>query len=114
MDGVIKEIGQGVFLATLAKRFYEREAVFAAAYKYRERFYIKIEPLEETDVNVWFEAKEGQDPVAVRKALGEFCNEVLDQQCRLDLEKRFGNLREVIYKKAFMPILGEEGKDGRR
>lgn len=114
MDGVINEVKPGTFLASLSKACYEREAVFAAAYKYRERFFMRIEPLDETHVGVWFETKDGQDPETVRRALGEFCNEAIDQQCRLDLDKRFGSLRDVIYQKAFAPVACKEGKnDGR-
>ena len=46
------------------------------------------------------------NPDEVKKLLGEFCNEALDIQIRLDLEKRFGNLREVIYEHAFSPLGG--------
>ena len=34
----------------------------------------------------------------------DFCNEVLDQQVRLDLEKRYGNIRELVIRHAFAPI----------
>ena len=36
--------------------------------------------------------------------LDDFCNEVLDQQVRLDIEKRYGSLRDAIVKHAFQPL----------
>ena len=33
-----------------------------------------------------------------------FSNEVIDQQLRLDLEKRYGQVRELIIKHAFSPL----------
>ncbi len=105
-DGVINEVKPGVFCVHLAKALYEREAVFAAAYKFREDFFIRIEPVEETHVGIWFEVKRGQAINEMRDGLGEFCNEVLDQQVRMDLDKRFGHLREAIYEQAFRPING--------
>jgi len=37
-----------------------------------------------------------------------FCNEVLDQQVRLDLEARYGNIRELIVRQAFSPVSVDE------
>ncbi len=106
-EGFIEELKPGIFFVTLSKAMYEREAVFAAAYKFRDKFFIRIEPVEETHVGIWFEAKLGQEPNIVRNSLGEFCNEVLDQQVRLDLDQRFGHLREAVYDQAFRPVNGK-------
>lgn len=54
-------------------------------------------------MGIWFKAKP-QVKVDPERLLSEYCNEVLDQQVRLDLEKRYGAIRESIYQFAFAPI----------
>jgi His-Xaa-Ser system protein HxsD len=102
--GFVWKIEGGNLLLKLSKQFYEKSAVMNAAYKFTNRCVILIEPLEEGYVGVWFKAKDGQDSGIIRDLLDDFCNEVLDQQVRLDLEKRYGSLREVIVKHAFQPL----------
>lgn len=100
----IDDCGDGLFLVKLPKAFYEREAVFAAAYLFREKFQIRVDSIDDSYVGVWFQTKKEQNEAEVKFGLGEFCNEVLDQQVRLDLDKRYGGLREAIYEHAFSPI----------
>lgn len=92
-----------VFFIKLKKAFYEREAVMPAAYKFTDSCYIKIDAVENGYIGVWFKAKP-QSNVDPELLLCEFCNEVLDQQVRLDLEKRYGSIRDNIYQFAFAPI----------
>jgi His-Xaa-Ser system protein HxsD len=92
------------FLLKLSKQFYERPAVMAAAYKFTHRCTVLVEPLEEGYVGVWFQAKNNEGLDMIPDLINDFCNEVLDQQVRLDLEKRYGNLRDTIVKHAFQPL----------
>ena len=101
--GIIGKLDSGEIVLKLSEQFYEKSAVLNAAYKFSDKCFIRIEPLEEGYVGIQLKAKEGQNPQMV---LDDFCNEVLDQQVRLDLEKRYGNLREIIVKHAFLPIEG--------
>ncbi|MBR1579663.1 MAG: hypothetical protein IJ668_04110 [Selenomonadaceae bacterium] len=50
--------------------------------------------------------KKFYEPDAVIQTAGLFTDQWLERQIRLDLEKRFGNLREIIYKKAFAAVGG--------
>ena len=102
--GSVSKVDNGRFLLKLSKKFYEKPAVMNAAYKFTHKCFILIEPLEEGYVGVWFKAKGGQDPGVIPALLDDFCNEVLDQQVRLDLEKRYGSLRDGIVKHAFQPL----------
>ena len=108
--GFVSKIEGGKLLLKLSKQFYEKSAVMNAAYKFTNKCVILIEPLEEGYVGVWFKAKDGQESGIIPDLLDDFCNEVLDQQVRLDLEKRYGSLREAIVKHAFQP-LGDVTKD---
>lgn len=109
MDNVQKEQSfiiqtePGVFLVKLKKAFYEQEAVMQASYKFTEHCFVKIDALEEGYVGVWFKSKP-ETHINPELLLCEYCNEVLDQQVRLDLEKQYGSIRNTLYNFAFMPI----------
>lgn len=99
---------------TLSKTFYEKAAIFQSAYRFTDRCHVDIKPGEGDTVAVSFTLKE--DHMGdVDHLIKEFNNEVIDQQLRLDLEKRYGRLRELIYEHAFSPIsnLDERMKDVR-
>lgn len=102
----IEKESQNIYKVALKKEFYEKDAVMMAANKFSDKCYIKIDALENQYVGVWFKLKYEVNVELVQKMLEEFCNEALDIQIRLDLEKRFGNLREIIYQKAFSPVGG--------
>ena len=102
--GFVSKIDGERLLLRLSKQFYEKSAVMNAVYKFTHKCFILVEPLEEGFVGVWFKAKDGQEPGTMSDLLHDFCNEVLDQQVRLDLEKRYGNLRDAILNHAFQPL----------
>lgn len=88
--------------AILSKEFFEREPVFAAAAKFTDQYYVGIQPYGEDSFEVSIHIKEGmeENPSAVKL----FCNELIEQQVRHDLQNRFGQLREMIVAQAFSPI----------
>jgi len=97
----IENCGNGTYLVKLLKEYYEREAVFAAADVFKERYYVKIDSFGDY-VGIFFSAKNMQDDPSV--GLRDFCNVVLDQQVYRDLNKQYGHLRDIIYEYAFSPI----------
>lgn len=106
MKGIFTKIEDGKILVSLSKEFYEKSAVFAAAHKLSGRFVVLIEPLDERTAGIYFQPKPGieMNENDLKEAAFDFCNEVLDQQIRLDLETRYGHIREIIVKQAFAPI----------
>jgi His-Xaa-Ser system protein HxsD len=104
IDGV--SIANGQITLRLSKRFYEKESVFTALYRFENRCVMQMEPVGESHIEVRFKNKvDGNLSEEALVALsGEFCNELIDQQVRRDLEKRFGRLRELIVEHAFSPI----------
>lgn len=104
MKNIIKALENNKLLLQLSKKFYEREAVFAAAHKFTDSCVILIEPIEDEYVGIYFQAKENQSQSDLEKISSNFCNEILDQQVRLNLERRYGNLRDIIVQHAFSPI----------
>lgn len=87
----------------LPKEIYHRDAVLKAAYAYSDRFYVRLSPHGEFYVRAAFEAKTETD-IDYESVAKNFCNEVLDQQIREDLQKVNGHIRDIIYKHAFAPI----------
>ncbi len=110
MTTKIKDIAihseEGKVLIMLSKKIYEREAIFASAHKFTDKCTILIEPIEQDSVGVYFQNKDDNDDdkIILKNLAGEFCNEVLDQQLRLDIERKYGNIRDLIVKQAFSPL----------
>lgn len=101
---ILEELEDGKILLKLSKRLYEKEAIFSAGYKFTDLCYVYIEPIDEGYVGVFFKAKENSSNQQLKDIAHQYINEVLDQQIRLDLEKRYGNIRELIVEHAFKPI----------
>ena len=104
MKGIFTKLDAGKLRVTLSKEIYEREAVMAAAYKFTDLCTLLIRPSGEREVDVVFETKAEETIQDLEIVAAKFCNDVLDQQIRLDLDKRYGKIRELIVKHAFSPI----------
>ncbi len=80
---------------------YSGEAVKLAAFVFSDRADIRIAP------------GKGVVKVSVRaehavRAAGEFLNEVLNQQCRIDLAKKNSKIAGIIVTKALLSAAGEK------
>jgi His-Xaa-Ser system protein HxsD len=98
------EAHDGQVLVRLNQRMYEREAVMAATYKFTDRCIVEVEPVGEQHVLVRFLPKEGGEMTSLETIAANFRNEVIDQQVRLDLDRRYGSLRDAIVRHAFEPV----------
>ena len=104
MGEIYTKLENGRILIELDKSLYEKEAVMAAAYKMTNSCYIIVKPLENNQLGVYFEPKSNQDENELKLIAKNYCNEVLDHQIRLDVEKQYGNIRDLLVKQAFSPI----------
>ena len=104
MQGIFTKLDGGKLILALIKEIYQKYAIMAAAYKITGLCTALIRPSGEGEVEVIFEPKENGIIQDLEKIASEFCNDLLDQQIRLDLEKRNGKIRELIVKHAFSPI----------
>ena len=86
----------------LSKEFFEREPVFAAVSRFTDRYYVGIQPADEYNIEVSIQPKNADD--ADKNIVKAFCNELIEQQVRHDLQNRFGKLREMIVEQAFYPL----------
>ena len=104
MKKTIPEIKEGAAHIRLMKEIYDKEAILNAAYKMTDKYSVLIKALGDHEISVIIEPKGQQSIEELESAASDFCNEVLDHQIRLDLEKRFGKIRELIIEHAFSPL----------
>lgn len=82
---------------------YSKEAILRASYGFTHLFTIQVIS-EGSQLRVDFEAKKELDEASLADAKKAFVNEVLDHQLRIELEAKFGNIRDSIYTAAFEPL----------
>jgi His-Xaa-Ser system protein HxsD len=101
MKGIsLSELDSGKII--LSKEFFEREPVLETASRFTEKYYVGIQPHGEDSFEVSMRSKDGDSYAS--SAIKSFCNELIEQQVRHDLQKRFGKLREMIVAQAFSPL----------
>ncbi|MDQ7825392.1 MAG: hypothetical protein RDV48_21505 [Candidatus Eremiobacteraeota bacterium] len=110
MEHIVEKLSPDLYRVEVSSLLYEREAVFTAAQKLNELFYVKVEPCGEQSYAVLLQCKGGNNGREGEKAAGELLNDIIEEQVRLDLMKRTGALREILYRHAFLPIEVEEKK----
>jgi|UniRef100_A0A7C5EKJ6 His-Xaa-Ser system protein HxsD len=89
----------------ISKELYEKEAVFAAVYALSGECKNRIEPgPDESHVTVTLEPLTPLSEAELLHLEHRFLSGITDQQLRLDLERRFGPLRQLIVEHAFAPL----------
>lgn len=102
--GIFSKTEDGKLLLTLAKEYFLREAVFATMHKFSNVCGVEVFPVGEYEVGVWLTPKTGMSQEDLQRIAETFSEELVDQQVRLDLDKRNGRIREIIVKHAFSPL----------
>ena len=100
---MVKVLDDGTVLVELIESVYSLEALRATTYKFTDRCYIKIDTNLNGAICVYFN-KKSESKLSLETIAKEFCNELIDQQVRLDVEKRFEDIRNMIVRKAFSSI----------
>jgi len=108
-ETIIRKIDNETVVLELNKDIYKPEAIRATSYKFTDRCYIKIDEPENGRIQVYFNHKQSHD-IPIEQLAKEFCNELIDQQVRLDIEQRFSDIRDAIVKKAFSSIQSDNNK----
>jgi len=81
-------------------KVYSLEAVLRACYKFTDRCYLLLARSEAGDrLRVFAQAKPPE--LAIEVLIGEFANELLDQQLRRAIAEEVGPVRELIVAQAF-------------
>jgi His-Xaa-Ser system protein HxsD len=103
MNAKIKRKPNG-FEVIISKAIYEKEAVFAATYALSGLCRNRVEPAQAGYVKVTLEFLDSCTDTDRAQVENRFMNELIDQQLRLDLEKRYGPIRRLIVQQAFAPL----------
>lgn len=92
------------FQVTVDLSLYAKDVITAAIYKFSHFFYIhQMTDMENPNfVNVVFESKEGK--IVTEDIPKQFCNELIDQQLRHNVNVQFGHIRDMIVEEAFKPV----------
>ena len=98
------KVSGGRLCLEFSGKIYDREAVRLAGHIFAERCAVKIIP-GKGSVKVSFPGAADADLLA-----GEMANEVLNQQCRLDLSKKNSRIAGIILARAFLSACGEKIK----
>lgn len=97
----ISQSESGVVSVTLPKSIYEAEAIRQTMYKYSDEYHIIAKDNGDT-FDIIFESKT-ENPIAEIN-IKDICNDFIDQQVRIDTEKQFGHIRDLIVEEAFKPV----------
>lgn len=99
MNGVSKlPDGYGVSLDTT---IYNLEAIKKAAYKFADRASLIIVPGPGTHVSIVFNFTAEHVDFEPEQIIGDFCNELLDQDLRGQIKKETEPLRNLLLAQAF-------------
>lgn len=101
----VVELGDGSFQVSVDLNLYTPEAITSTSYKYTDRFYVhqQISSDNEKLVNVVLEAK--NDSILVSAdIMKSFCNDLIDQQVRVLVNRDFAHIRDLIVEEAFKPV----------
>ena len=105
MKDIVSEKDSNSVYLTLNKEIYSSEAVMETARKFTDKCCLFIEPTSDGLLCVYFTKSQESDIAVLKNIALDFCNELIEQQLRVKLEARFGNMRELIVKQAFLPIV---------
>ena len=103
MTCAIKKIEKNNYLIEINKEIYDKKAIESTCYKFTDKCFVQFNLLPKGIFNVYFQLKD-INKGDLETIVSEFCNELIDQQLRLDLESTYGNIRELIVRQAFNPI----------
>jgi His-Xaa-Ser system protein HxsD len=100
---------QGTFVF-VDKVLYSKEAVLATAYGFTGCCAVEVMDHDDKHYSVQLTCLAVAPPDTLSKLASEFLNELIDQQLRVDLEKRTGELRKIIVEHAFSPVKAPKSK----
>jgi His-Xaa-Ser system protein HxsD len=103
---VIDKLEEDRLLLRVNKAIYNHEALLAAAYKFNDTCYVHVDSLDSDHYGVFFTAKD--TGIDLFFQVNNFCNELMDQQIRYNLDKSNRSIKELIVKKAFFPFKDNE------
>lgn len=86
----------------ISTSLYSKEAIINAINKFTDKFYVTADPIPDSKISISFSAKDNS--TVSKDIIGQFYNELADQQMRINVEREYKTIREEIVRKAFSPI----------
>ena len=99
----VTEVGNGGFQVSVDLNIYSVDAVTATSYKYTDKFFVHQQTADEKKLNVILESKDDNALVSA-EIVKQFCNDLIDQQVRVLVNRDFGHIRDLIVEEAFKPV----------
>jgi len=93
------EKSEDAALLRVDTNLYARESLFRACYQFTDRCYLFLRPDGEHAVLVEVRARPASPPLS--EVIGEFTNELLNQQVRTEISRETRAIREMIVAQAF-------------
>ena len=87
------------------KKLFSSDAILQTSYKYTDVYYFEIKT-QGSFYRIVLKSKNSN--TNTKNIKGDFLNELLDQQLRVNLYNKTYQIRETILKKAFFPFLKKE------
>ena len=100
----VVELENNRFQVSVDLALYSKDVITATIYKFSHLFYIH-QQIDENSPNlviVIFESKDGN--ILTVDIPKQFCNELIDQQLRHNVNEQFGHIRDMIVEEAFRPV----------
>jgi His-Xaa-Ser system protein HxsD len=98
----LKREGDGRLKLAVSRAVYSSEALLAAYRGFAEAFVIFVEETDSLSWTVHFQEK--GESRELEEAISRYLSALADEQLRVNLEKRFGPLRDKIVEAAFSPL----------
>lgn len=104
VNDFVHVVADNKFMVEVSLKIYDKEAIAESAYKFSGKCYVHQQPSENNPdvIEVYFESKDGETISATN--VKEFCTDLVDQQIRINTNKQFGHIRDLIVEEAFKPV----------
>jgi len=102
LDDFIWSTKENVINLRVSQKIYSDDAILAAAYVISCDYRVFLAPENDEEIVIVLEKK---DNSPIDKCIAkDFVTSLIDHQLRIQLEKRYGKIREIIVENAFAPI----------
>lgn len=104
INNFIHAVSDNKFIVEVNLKIYDKDAIAESAYKFSGKYYVhqQLSKNNPEIVEVYFESKDGE--VVTATNVKEFCTDLVDQQIRINTNKQFGHIRDLIVEEAFKPV----------
>ena len=86
------------------KSVYSREAITATVYRFSGEYNVSVENSDDSSDKYAITLNPKDENKVCADVQEVFTRELIDQQVRLDIEERFGHIRDLIVEEAFKPV----------